>query len=268
MSDQPYFPESADELSRLVNKTDTAAVVEQARWAGLSPGMRVLDVGCGPGLTTAALAEAAAPGGLAVGIDRSPERVAHARGNHASANTDFHCRNFFDSQDDLGQFDFVWMRFIAEYFLGESEQLIRHVAKAVRPGGILCLADLDHNCMNHYGHSARLEKTFRKIAECQMTNNNFDPYAGRKLPTRLHDLGFADIRVEVRTHHLVYGELSEFNRRNWWQKIDIAARRSGWTFEDYADGFTGFAREFTEYFENPRRFAYTPIIIARGVKPA
>ena len=100
-----------------------------------------------------------------------------------------------------------------------------------------------------------------------MANNNFDPYAGRKLPTYMYELGFEDIRVDVRMHHLVYGELSEFNRWNWWQKIELAANRSGWTFEDYEDGFTGFEREFTEYFKNPRRFAYTPLIIVRGVKP-
>ncbi len=39
--------------------------------------------------------------------------------------------------------------------------------------------------MNHYGHSERLEKTIQKIAECQMKNNNFDPFAGAKLPEHL-----------------------------------------------------------------------------------
>jgi SAM-dependent methyltransferase len=267
MSDQPYFPESKDELKRLENKTDISAVIDQARWAGLRPGMRVLDVGCGPGITTFALAEAAAPGGLAVGIDRSEERITHANGKYASDNIGFFRRNFFDSLEDLGQFDFVWMRFIAEYFLKESEQLIKHVAKAVKPGGILCLADLDHNCLNHFGHSERLEKTFQKMAEFQMKNNNFDPYAGRKLSTRIHELGYEDIHVEVRAHHLVYGSLSEFNRWNWWQKSEFGAKHSGWTFEDYEDGFAGFEKEFAEYFKDPRRFAYTPLIIARGVKP-
>jgi SAM-dependent methyltransferase len=229
--------------------------------------MRVLDVGCGPGITSCALAKAAAPEGRVVGIDRSNERIAHAKDKYASAQIEFSCRNFFDTLEDLGQFDFVWMRFIAEYFLKESKQLINHVAKTVKPGGILCLGDLDRNCINHHGHSERMERTIRKITECQMTNNNFDPYAGRKLPTCLHDLGFEDIRVDVRVHHLVYGKLSEFNRWNWWQKIELAARRSGWTFEDYEDGFDGFEKEFTEYFKDPRRFTYTPLIIARGVNP-
>jgi SAM-dependent methyltransferase len=268
MSDQPYFPESKDELTRLENKTDKLSVIDQARWAGLSAGMRVLDVGCGPGITTSALATAISPGGQAFGIDRSTERIAYAKGKYSPEGIEFICRNFFDPLEDLGQFDFVWMRFIAEYFLKESEQLIHHVSRVVRPGGILCLADLDHNCMNHYGHSERLDRTFRKITEYQMNNNNFDPFAGRRLPTRMQELGFEDIRVDIRMHHLVYGKLSEFNRWNWWQKIELAGRRSGWTFEEYEDGFAGFEREFAEYFNDPRRFVYTPLIIVRGVKPA
>lgn len=268
MNQQPYFPESESELARLELKTDRASVVDQARWAGLSPGMRVLDVGCGPGATTQALAEAAGPGGRVVGIDRSEERIAHARAQYASAGVEFSCRNFFDPLDDLGAFDFVWMRFIAEFFLQGSEQLIGHIAGAVKPGGILCLADLDHNCMNHYGHPARLEKAFQKIAECQMANNNFDPYAGRKLPTRMHELGFTEIRVDVRMHHLIHGELSEFDRWSWRQKIEIAARRSGWDFGDYPDGFAGFEKEFNDYFNSPGRFVYTPLILVRGVRPA
>ena len=62
MSDQPYFPENEDEINRLEGKTEKQAVIDQARWAGLQPGMRILDVGCGPGITTAFLAEAAQPG--------------------------------------------------------------------------------------------------------------------------------------------------------------------------------------------------------------
>jgi ubiquinone/menaquinone biosynthesis C-methylase UbiE len=267
MSEQPYFPESENELERLENKTDTQAVIDQAVWAGLKPGMRVLDVGCGPGVTTASLARCVGPGGSVVGVDRSAERIDYARSKYGQDNIDYVQRNFFSDLSDLGSFDFVWIRFVLEYFLKESYQLASHVAESIKPGGIFCIADLDLNCMNHYGASERLDKTFRQMGEAQMKNNNFDPYAGRKLSTHLYDLGFIDIHADVRTHHLVCGDLSEFNRWNWWHKIELAGRRSGWTFEDYEDGFAGFEKEFKEYFSNPRRFVYTPLIIARGIKP-
>ncbi len=268
MSNQPYFPESENELNRLVGKTDSQTVISQAVWAGIKPGMKVIDVGCGPGITTASLARAVGPEGRVVGIDRSAERLEYARSNCGLSNVLYIQRNFFDDLSDLGDFDFIWARFILEYFLEESFQLVSHVTKSLKPGGICCLADLDHNCLSHYGASERLSLTFQKIADAQMRNNNFDPYVGRKLFTYLYDLGFNDIKADVQMHHMVCGELSEHDRFNWGHKIEVAGRRSGWTFDDYADGFAGFEREFREYFSNPRRFVYTPLIIARGVKPS
>ena len=267
MSDQPYFPESHNELDRLVSKTDRQTVKEQAQWAGLKPGMRVLDIGCGPGITTSSLAEIVGPEGSVVGIDRSDDRLTYARNSCNGGNITYVQRNFFADLNDLGQFDFIWARFILEYFLAESFQLVRHVVQTLKPGGICCLADLDYNCLNHYGSSERLAKTIQNIGEAQMQNNNFDPFVGRKLFTYLHDLRFEEIKVDIQIHHMVYGELSEFDKSNWWHKIEVAGRRSGWPFDEYEDGFAGFEKEFMEYFSDPRRFVYTPLILARGVKP-
>ncbi len=268
MSDQPYFPESEHELDRLIKKTDSSAVMEQARWAGLQPGMRVLDIGCGPGVTTAALAECVEPGGRVVGVDRSAERIAFAKEEYGNGNIHFTCRNFFHDLSDFGTFDFIWIRFVLEYFLKEAPELVKHVTGSLRPGGILCLADLDNNCLIHHDPPERLNHTFQKLTEAQIQNNNFDPYAGRKLYSYLYDQKFTDIRIDIRMHHLIYGELSEFDRWNWWHKIEVGARRSGWTFENYADGINGFEQEFKDYFSDPRRFTYTPLILARGIKTA
>jgi cyclopropane fatty-acyl-phospholipid synthase-like methyltransferase len=45
----------------------------------LAPGMRVLEIGCGPGALARAMAERVAPGGAVVGIDRAPRAIAQAR---------------------------------------------------------------------------------------------------------------------------------------------------------------------------------------------
>lgn len=44
----------------------------------LVPGMRVLEVGCGPGALARAMAARVAPGGAVVGIDRSARAIAQA----------------------------------------------------------------------------------------------------------------------------------------------------------------------------------------------
>ena len=262
-----YFPEGDKETERLEVKTDKQAVIDQALWAGLKAGMRILDVGCGPGITTTSLAEGAQPGSKAIGIDGSAERVEYAKNKYGSDFVEFEHRDFFSDLSDLGEFDFIWVRFVLEFYLKEGVQLVKHLTKSLKKGGILCLADLDHNCLNHHSLSERLEKTIQKIVECQMKNNNFDPYAGRKLHHYLYEAGMVDIKLDMRPHHLIYGELSELDRWHWWQKIELAGKRSGWTFDDYAGGYEEFVEEFKAFFTNPKRFTYTPIIISRGVSP-
>lgn len=44
----------------------------------LCPGLRVLEVGCGPGALARAMAARVAPGGHVLGIDRSPRAIAQA----------------------------------------------------------------------------------------------------------------------------------------------------------------------------------------------
>jgi trans-aconitate 2-methyltransferase len=51
----------------------------------LTPGTRVLDLGCGSGDFTSSLVPLVTPGGRVVGLDVSPSQVAHARANHAPA---------------------------------------------------------------------------------------------------------------------------------------------------------------------------------------
>lgn len=266
MSEKPYFPESTLETARLENKTDIQAVIDQSTWAGLQPGMRILDVGCGPGITSAALALAAKPDGTVVGIDQAEKRIEYARDKYGDVNVEFVCRDFFDDLSDLGEFDFIWVRFVLEFYLKEACQLVKHLTTALKPGGILCLADLDHNCMNHYGLSERLNKTIQSISKCQMSNNNFDPFAGRKLYQFLCEAGMEEIQMDLRPHHLIFGQLSEADRIHWWQKIELGGKLSGWTFDDYEGGYEEFVADFKKFFSDPQRFTYTPLIISRGIR--
>ena len=47
--------------------------------AGIRPGMRVLDLGCGAGDSAFVAADLVGPGGSVVGLDHSPEALARAR---------------------------------------------------------------------------------------------------------------------------------------------------------------------------------------------
>ena len=107
MTEFDYLMESDEEALRLDVKTDPEVIEKQALWAGLKPGMRVADIGCGSGKTTFYLHKHTQPGGQTVGIDGSDQRLKYAREHYRCDGIEYVCKNISDSLDDLGTFDFI-----------------------------------------------------------------------------------------------------------------------------------------------------------------
>ena len=261
-----YLMENDQESERLDLKTDISLVHKQARWAGLQPGMAVADFGCGSGKTSYALYQAVSPGGRVLGVDGSDQRIAYAKANYNVSGLDFVCQDIYESLHDLGRFDFIWVRFFLEYHRTHAFDLVSKFADLLNPGGILCLIDLDHNCLNHYELPPRIDAVLRRVVELSEIEGDFDTRMGIKLYSFLYDLGFEDIDVTIEPHHLIFGALDELNSYNWNKKLEVAVRQSGCSFDDFENGFTGFQKEFQKFFSDPRRFTYTPVIACRGVK--
>ncbi|UFS70059.1 class I SAM-dependent methyltransferase [Geomonas sp. RF6] len=266
MTSKKYIMEGSDESKRLDVKTDNAVTERQALWAGIAPGMRVADIGCGAGKTTYKLHELVQPGGSALGIDIAEQRVSYASANYGDTGATFVCRDARQPLDDLGTFDFIWVRFLLEYYRAESFQMVQNISRMLKPGGTLLLIDLDHNCLCHYGLSERMDRAIHAVMGILESRMNFDPYVGRKLYSYLYDLGFNDIDVNVSAHHQIFGPLKVSDDFNWTKKVEVAARNSGYDFAEYPGGFEEFLLEFQTFFADPRRFTYTPIICCRGVK--
>jgi SAM-dependent methyltransferase len=266
MAERRYLMEHEEEARRLDLKTDRAAVDRQALWAGLKPGMRVADVGCGSGITTSYLYDLVSPAGSAVGVDASESRLEHARQSYGSPGIEFIQGDICQPLAGLGAFDFIWVRFVLEYHRTHAGDIVRNLVPLLNRGGILCLIDLDYNCLSHFGLSPRLERTIREIVALMERDFDFDPYVGRRLYSYLYDNGLAEIAVDLAPHHLIYGALNDIDAYNWSMKIDVAARRSGFAFPEYPGGYDEFRHEFQTFFADPRRFTYTPLIMCRGVR--
>lgn len=267
MQHDKYLMESKDEIQRLIVKTDKRILEKQALWAGIKKGMSVADIGCGPGITTFYLKKLVEASGEVVGVDRSEERIAYAKQHYSNTGIEFTCRDINEPLDDLGVFDFVWVRFILEYHRSKSFDLVKNISKVVKPGGILCLIDLDYNCLSHFGIPRRLEKTLYDIMNILENHADFDPYAGRKLYSFIYDLGYENINVDMSPYHLIFGGLKKTDEFNWTKKVEVAAKKSGCRFEEYNGGYEEFCEEFKKSFADPRRFTYTPAISCRGRKP-
>ncbi len=262
-----YLMENSDEALRLDIKTNPEAIQERARWCGIGPGARVLDVGCGSGKTSSILHDLVQPDGQIVGIDYSDERIRYAVDHFGNKGIDFKIMDFNAPLDGLEKFDFIWIQFLLEYFRKEASDIIKKLTFCLKPDGHLCLLDLDYNSLNHYQLPENMESILLKIIKELEKNHNFDPFVGRKLYSYLYDIGYRDIQVHVVTHHLIYGNLKYEDNFNWTKKLELAAQLVIDVFDEYPGGYDCFFSDFKKFFNNPRRFSYTPLMICKGMKP-
>jgi len=260
--------ENLEEAFRLELKTDPDIIRKQALWCGLKPGLRVLDVGCGPGKITSILHEMVRPDGSVLGIDYSEERINYSKQHYGEkGGIDFQVHDPRKPLKNIGLFDLIWVRFFLEYNRIESPAIAGNLTACLKPGGYLCLMDLDHNCLNHYELPPRMEKILIELMGRLEERHNFDPFAGRKLYSYLYDLGYKEIQVELLAHHLFYAKMREEDIYNWIKKVEVTSEKAKDIFEKYPGGKAEFFEDFKKFFLDPRRFTYTPLILCKGMKP-
>jgi SAM-dependent methyltransferase len=260
--------ESEEETIRLEIKTDPEALRKQALWCGVKPGMRILDVGCGPGKTTALLYEMIQPGGSIIGVDFSEIRISHARKHYGGKKgIEFHLHDLREPMESLGQFDLIWVRFVLEYYRKEALDIVKNLKKNIAPGGLLCLLDLDYNCLSHYELPPPMALILPEIMRHVDEKYNFDTFIGRKLYSFLYDAGFEKIEVELMANNLLYGEKNIHLQFDWINKLEIAARKAEKLINSYPGGYQKFAGDLKKYLVDPRNFSYAPLLICKGFKP-
>jgi len=113
--------------------------------AGLRPGLRVADIGCGVGAVTTWIARQVGPDGEVVGVDLGPDQVRKAR-EHADAEEVVNARFVVGSATDTGlareAFDLVFCRFVLMH-LPDPAAALREMRELLRPGGVLVCEDGD-----------------------------------------------------------------------------------------------------------------------------
>ncbi|PRP99364.1 Demethylrebeccamycin-D-glucose O-methyltransferase [Enhygromyxa salina] len=112
----------------------------------LRPGLRVLDVGCGGGQVTLAVAERE-PEARVTGLDLSPEQIERAKGRGASVGdrVEFVEGSALDLPFDDGSFDLVYSLGSLKHW-SEPARGLRECARVLTPGGQLIVAEGDRGC--------------------------------------------------------------------------------------------------------------------------
>jgi SAM-dependent methyltransferase len=136
----------ADEVARL--ELQGAALAPATRMifaeAGIRPGMRVLDLGCGAGDVTFVAAGLVGPEGFVVGVDRSPEALARARlraGQRGLSQVRF-VEGDLDDPAPGGPFDAIVERLVL-WTVPDPAALLRRQATVLRPGGLVVPVEED-----------------------------------------------------------------------------------------------------------------------------
>jgi SAM-dependent methyltransferase len=112
--------------------------------AGLQPGMRVADFGCGVGMVTDWLAELVGPWGHVVGIDASAAQLAQALQQLKThgTNASFVRASATATGLPTDSFDLVYCRFLLIH-LPEPERALGEMRRLLKPNGILVCEDGD-----------------------------------------------------------------------------------------------------------------------------
>ena len=127
--------------------------------ARVGPGQRVLDVACGTGALTTAVAERVAPGGAAIGLDANPQMLAVARRKHAGIEWREGRAEALPFPD--ASFDAVVSQFGLMFFDDRIKSL-REMQRVLRPGGSMVVAVCDalENSPGYAALAALLDRLF------------------------------------------------------------------------------------------------------------
>ncbi|WP_242154133.1 methyltransferase domain-containing protein [Sphingomonas sp. BAUL-RG-20F-R05-02] len=110
---------------------------------GITPGARVLDVGCGNGDLSRYVAGLAGPSGEVVAIDRSEQALAMARtidADSGAAHIQYRAADLSGDLPDLGRFDAIVGRRVLMY-LPDAAKTLERLAAMANPDAILAFQE-------------------------------------------------------------------------------------------------------------------------------
>jgi ubiquinone/menaquinone biosynthesis C-methylase UbiE len=169
------------------------------RELGLQGGERVLDVGSGLAQLARAFGRAVGSRGRVLGIERDPQQLAEAFRQAQQAGEE----NLIELRagdalalplyaSEWGTFDVAHTRFVLEH-VRDPLQVVRQMARAVRPGGRIVLQDDDHDVIRLWPEPPGFGSVWQAYLRTYDRLGN-DPYIGRRLVTLLHQAGAAPTR--------------------------------------------------------------------------
>jgi arsenite methyltransferase len=163
----------------------------------LTPGERVIDIGCGPGFLCESIAAAVGPTGRVVGIDISEELIDFAIKDKSSGSIEYRVGSAINLPAKPAQFDVAVSTQAIEY-VADADAVLREMFRVLRPGGRAFVVDTDFDSwiwqVTDVARMAQVMKAWethcadprlpRTLIPCRWLRNR----SRRRLSDRQHDL--------------------------------------------------------------------------------
>ena len=185
------FGSAEDELARLEEQGRALAPATRMIFttAGIQPGMRVLDLGCGPGDVAFVAADLVGSDGHVVGVDRSPGALAQAR-LRAEQRRLVQVRFVEGDVHDPapgGPFDAIVGRLVLMY-VPDPAAVLRRQATVLRAGGLVVPVELDIPAARSLPATPLVSQALAWIAEA-FAKGGIQPALGPRLWTIAREAG-------------------------------------------------------------------------------
>ncbi len=245
------FASNEAELTRLHAQATAAWALEKSRIldAGLTPGMKVLDLACGPGFISRLIAAELGPEGSVLGIDLNDrllqiaEKTAadwNASAEEPRAGLSFKKADVYDLDLAENSVDFVYARFLFQH-LERPLDALAQIRRVLKPGGRFIVADADDALFSLYPEPPALKPLLKTASRAQRRRGG-DRQVGRKLPYYLKRAGFTDVATDIVvvssddigleeflsvTTRFKVEWLPEGERKEAWEMLDTIGRNAG-----------------------------------------
>ena len=181
-----------DVLSSVMQQATTALLLR----AGVVPGDRCVDVGCGGANVSRQLARLVGPRGTVVGVDLDPEVLALARHEVETEelnNVRFHVGDATSIPG--GPYDLAYARFLLSH-VGDPTAVLSAMVASLAPGGLVIVEDTDFSGSFCYPDSAAYRR-FGELARETVRRRGGNADIGPALPSLLRAAGIEEVAVSV-----------------------------------------------------------------------
>jgi ubiquinone/menaquinone biosynthesis C-methylase UbiE len=198
-SDDYLLGRAASEIDRLRLQAEIYAPhsAHLLALAGVGPGQRVLDIGCGAGDLTMAAARLVGPEGSVLGVDLNADvlDLARDRADEAGLTNVSYVQASVPDVELAEPVDALIGRLILIH-LADPVDTVRKLSGLVRPGGLVSFQELNSRHPGSEPETPLVAQAYRWVSETLRARRG-EPAEGQPTYRILRTAGFADVRMAM-----------------------------------------------------------------------